>query len=479
NMPKIIKAKLFAVIFILSVSFIFFSCEKGTEIVGGGPDENASDEENSVTLTGQVINGLTQTPIDSATILIVGGLSDIILTADDQGRFDTTISTNVNLNLAYYTYKMGYYIDTTLVYAMVNRVVNQIIRLYPISSTGGIPSGDPVSIFLKTQSAPFIGVRASGSEETARLIFVVQDSSGIPIDLDHSVDVSFTFGAAPGGGELLSPASVKTNDIGEAAVNLTSGTISGTVQIIATIRLPNLTITSLPVSITIHGGLPDAAHFSIAPQYLNFAGYNIYGLTDVISAYVGDKYGNPVRPETSVYFTSTGGIIEGSTKTNELGIGSVQLVSADPKPFDTEWEINGLGAGFAEIKAHTSDENQTIIYDSIIVLFSGVPGITINPTSFDIPNGGQQLFNYTVMDQNQNPLAGGTRISVEVAGDDAGLLGDVSFSLPDTQSPAWTQFSFILYDTKPDTTKYVPVGLGVVSEGPNGRASVTITGHKR
>ncbi|HSR19042.1 MAG TPA: hypothetical protein VLM39_13195, partial [Ignavibacteriaceae bacterium] len=173
-MPKIIKAKLFAVIFILSVSFIFFSCEKGTEIVGGGPDENASDEENSVTLSGQVINGLTQTPIDSATILIVGGLSDIVLTADDQGRFDTTISTDVNLNLAYYTYKAGYYIDTTLVYAMVNRVVNSIIRLYPISSTGGIPSGDPVSIFLKSQSAPFIGVRASGSEETARLIFVVQ-----------------------------------------------------------------------------------------------------------------------------------------------------------------------------------------------------------------------------------------------------------------------------------------------------------------
>jgi hypothetical protein len=42
-----------------------------------------------------------------------------------------------------------------------------------------------------------------------------------------------------------------------------------------------------------------------------------------------------------------------------------------------------------------------------------------------------------------------------------------------------TQFSFILYDTKPDTTKLVPVAISVVSEGPNGRASRTITGHKR
>ncbi|HSR16921.1 MAG TPA: hypothetical protein VLM39_02420, partial [Ignavibacteriaceae bacterium] len=175
-------------------------------------------------------------------------------------------------------------------------------------------------------------------------------------------------------------------------------------------------------------------------------------------------------------FTTTGGIIVGSTKTDEQGIGSVQLISADPKPFDAKY---GLGAGFAEIEARTSDENLNVITDRIIVLFSGVPGITINPTSFDIPNAGQQQFDYTVMDQNQNPLAGGTRISVDVAGDDAGLLGDVSFNLPDTQSPLWTQFRFILYDTKPDTTKLVPVGLSIVTEGPNGRASVTITGHKR
>ncbi|HVO73736.1 MAG TPA: hypothetical protein VMT35_06910, partial [Ignavibacteriaceae bacterium] len=369
NMPKDIRAKLFAIMLILSVSFVFYSCEKGTEITGGTPSDNTTPEENTVRLTGQVINGLTQTPLDSATIIIMGGLSDIILNVDNQGRFDTTLNTDATLFLTYYTYKPGFYIDTTNVTGIVNRVVNTIIRLFPVSSTGGIPSGDPVSIFLKSQSAPFIGVRASGSEETARLTFIVQDSSGIPVDLDHSVDVSFTFGAAPGGGELLSPATVKTNTDGEAAVNLTSGTISGTVQIIATIYMPNRTITSLPVSITIHGGLPDDAHFSIAPQLLNFAGYDIYGLNDVISAYVGDKYGNPVRTETSVYFTTKGGIIEGSTKTNEMGIGSVKLISADPKPFDTKY---GLGAGFAEIKAHTSDENQKLIYDSIIVLFSGV-----------------------------------------------------------------------------------------------------------
>jgi hypothetical protein len=475
-MPKLLKAKLIAGIFFLSVSFIFLSCEKGTEIVGGSNVETPTEEESTITLTGQVINGLTQTPIDSATILIVGGENDIMLTVDDQGRFDTTISTDVNVNFAYFTYKSGFFIDTTYVFAAVNRVVNTIIRLYPVSSTGGIPSGDPVSIFLASQSAPSIGVRASGSEETARIIFVVQDSAGIPIDLDHSVDVSFSFGAAPHGGEILSPTTVKTNASGEAIVNLTSGTIAGTVQIIARITIGSRTITSLPVSIAIHGGLPESSHFSIASQYLNFAGYNIYGLRNSITAYVGDKYGNPVRPETAVYFTTTGGIIVGSTLTNDQGIGSVDLISADPKPVHPD---PLLAEGFAIITATTADENQAAISDQIIVLFSGIAQVNVNPTSFDMANGGSQLFTYYVGDQNGNPLAGGTSISVAPEGADMKIQGDVDFSLPDTQSPAWTQFSFLIYDSQPDSAKLVPASVTVSATGLNGKASQTVFGQKR
>lgn len=473
-MPKFLKAKLFAGIFILSVSFIFLSCEKGTEIVGGSNTETPPEEESIVTLTGQVINGLTQTPLDSAYILIIGGENDIMLTVDEQGRFDTTISTNINLNLAYFTYKSGYFIDTTYIFAAINRVINTIIRLYPVSSTGGIPSGDPVSIFLASQSAPSIGVRASGSEETARIIFVVQDSAGVPVDLDHSVDVTFSFGAAPNGGEILSPTTVKTNSSGEAVVNLTSGTIAGTVQIIARIQMGARTITSLPVGIAIHGGLPDGNHFSIASQYLNFAGYNIYGLRNAITAYVGDKYGNPVRPETAVYFTTTGGIIVGSTLTNDQGIGSVDLISADPKPIHPV-----LAEGFAIITATTADENSVTISDQALILFSGIAGVEVNPTSFDMPNGGSQLFTYYVGDQNGNPLAGGTSISITPKGADIEIQGDVNFSLPDTQSPAWTQFSFLIYDSKPDSAKLVPASVTISTNGPNGKASQTVFGQKR
>ena len=196
-------------------------------------------------------------------------------------------------------------------------------------------------------------------------------------------------GAGPGGGEFLSPQSIETNFSGVASVNLTSGIKAGAVQVIAKVCLATSTLTSLPVAITIHGGLPDFAHFSIAPELLNFPGYNIFGLEDPIVAFVGDKYANPVRPETAVYFTTSGGIIEGSTLTNQLGIGSVNLISAVPRPNHPTF-----GEGFATITATTIDENSTAISRETIVLFSGIPQVAINPTSINVPNGGSQFSVY-------------------------------------------------------------------------------------
>jgi hypothetical protein len=255
------------------------------------------------------------------------------------------------------TYKKDYKLDsTTVIVTDVNQVAIPQIRLKELTGSGGSVSGDPVSIYLADITSTVIGVKESGSVETTRITFVVQDSSGIPIDEDHSVVVNFELGAGPGGGEFLSPYSVETNSEGLAAVNLTSGIKAGAVQVIAKINFLSNVITSLPVGVTIHGGLPDYDHFSIAPEDLNFPGYNIFGLTDPITTFVGDKYANPVRPETAVYFTTTGGIIQGSALTDESGIGVVDLISALPHPIHPT-----LGAGFATVTASTIDENSNNI----------------------------------------------------------------------------------------------------------------------
>lgn len=465
-----LKKRFVEIVLLLIFSVIINSCQSDTQVSGVGEEQQT---QKTVQLNGQVISKLTGIPIDSAQVL-VNGLSDLfVLYTDSQGKFNGTITVTSSVNLTLVVAKENYVTDSVNVFVSGNSdVVVPTIKL-DFKSTSSVPSGEPVSIFVLSQSAKSIGVRESGAEETARITFVVQDSAGIPIDLDHSVDVKFRFGASPGGGEVLTPPVIKTNNNGQAAVNLTSGTKAGVVQIIAEITLPTKTITSIPVPISIHGGLPDYDHFSIAPAQLNFAGYNIYGLLNPITAYVGDKYANPVRPLTSVYFTTTGGIIEGSIQTNAQGIGTTNLISALPQPNHPIF-----GPGFATITATTADQNSMNISRELIVLFSGVPQMSASPTSFAIPNGGIQEFNYTLSDQFGNPLAPGTSITISVEGEDVGLAGDIGITLPDTQNKIWTQFHFFVWDAKVEEDKLTQAVITIKSDGPNGKAQVIISGTK-
>lgn len=467
-------------ILIISATFIVNSCQDNQEVISAGinnNNNNGTGDDSTGTITfvsGQVISNLTGIPLDSAIVRIVGNQIDEGVFTDGQGKYSFEFDLTANSNLTIIAYKGGFLTDTTsatIEPGSINTI--PLIKLEPVTS-GTKPSGDPVTVYLAAQTTATIGVKESGDVETAQLVFEVQDSAGVPMDIDHSVDVFFRFGISPGGGEEISPAVVKTNDLGQATVNLTSGYKAGVVQIIAEVFLPNKTIASLPVAISIHGGLPDYDHFSIAPELLNFPGFNIFGLIDPISAYVGDKYANPVRETTSVYFTSTGGYIAGSTQTDELGVGTVELISALPHPVDPFF-----GEGFAKITGTTIDENSQNISRDIYVLFSGVPVVTIDPITFDIPNAGSQSFNYYVGDQNGNPLAGGTTVSVSVDGENVAALGELNFEIPDTQSQLWTQFNFLVYDVQDTVETSTPVSITVSADGPNGKANITIYGNSR
>jgi hypothetical protein len=465
-------SKFFIGIFaLITFSMLITNCKQESEIVSGGGDLPLPGSKSII--SGQVISQQTNFPLDSALVQIFGTTINLVILTDSQGKFLFEVELDSGEGLMLMTYKENYLPDTAEVTVVVGENLNvPVIALEELeNNNGGGPTGDPISIFLSSISSTTIGVKESGSEETTLLVFVVNDSSGRPIDLDHSVIVNFRLGSGPGGGEFLSPYSSPTNNSGQATVSLTSGTKAGAVQVIAEIDLGSEMITSLPVGITIHGGLPDYVHFSIAPVRVNFAGYNIFGLKDQIVAFVGDKYANPVRPETAVYFTTTGGIIEGSTLTDNQGIGSVELISAEPRPFHQT-----LGAGFATVTASTVDENSAIISRETIVLFSGIPQISVTPTSINIPNAGSQSFSYYVGDQNGNPLAGGTSISVTVEGEDIDAQGDLDVSLPDTQSPAWTQFNFLVYDLTDTVNVAKPLTIRIQSTGPNGDGFITISG---
>jgi hypothetical protein len=326
-------------------------------------------------------------------------------------------------------------------------------------------------LYLYSQSAPSIGVKESGSLEAVQIVFEVLDSSGIPITQDNKVFVRFNMTSNPGGGEYLFPDSTETNSFGRAAVTLNAGTIAGVVQVIASIFAYGNLIQSSPVVIAIYGGLPDINHFDVASELLNYPAYGILGYVIPFTAYAGDKYSNPVRPNTTVYFSTTSGIIGGSAQTGTNGAATVELIT---QPFP-----NYTKPGFFEVTASTIDENSNLIYSRSLRLLSGYPFLDISPSTIDIQNGGSQVFLFTVSDQNNNPLAKGTRISVSAEEGDITLFGDIDITLPDTQSETFTQFTFTAFDSEPVTTDPKNAIITIQCSGPNGDESLSISGISR
>ena len=128
------------------------------------------------------------------------------------------------------------------------------------------------------------------------------------------------------------------------------------------------------------------------------------------------------------------------------------------------------------VNANTIDENEQSISTSTRILFSGYPMLDISPTTFNIPNDGSQSFTYTVWDINGNPLAPGNNYSVSVTtSGDAEAGGDVSISMPDVQFGN-TSFHFTVVDSKPEEVKPSAITISVESSGPNGRASISVSG---
>ena len=437
--------------------------------------DSPSDGNNDklAVLSGQVLDSNTLNPIANAGLIVLD-FPEISGLTNSSGFFTLEIETEVSLDIQIRVFKDDYYPDTLSLLAVPGSQQSNITISLESRTTVTPSSGSAASVILFGASPNPIGVRQSGAPEVSEVSFQVQDSAGIPVDLNNSVQVNFAVVSGPNGGEFINPTSGFTASGGLVKTSLFSGTIAGVVQLMATVNSGGQNIISKPVAVSIHGGLPDSAHFSLAVEKLNFPGWAYYGLRDLITAYVGDKYSNPVRPGTPVYFSTTGGIIEGSTLTGPSGEGSVNLISAAPKPVHPTY-----GPGFATVTGRTSDENFNQIEAYALVLFSGVPYISVNPTLINVSNGGSQSFNFTVADINGNPMSAGTSISVSVETGDVKAIGNTGETLPDTQSPAWTNFSFVLTDSKPDSNAVNQVGVKISTQGPNGNLTYSIFGTAR
>ncbi|HYE57023.1 MAG TPA: hypothetical protein VD948_00895 [Rhodothermales bacterium] len=453
--------------------------------------EPLEDDGGVVTLSGQVLNKDTGLPVKGAFVL-VQPLNKRV-EADSAGRYNLEVEVDSAVTLTLVASKTGFTSASVEVLAMGGRTLDVPTLQITPQGEAERTSGRPSNILLLAQTAQTIGVRESGSEEVTGITFQVADSVGRPVILNQGTTVSFLIGQGPGGGEFISPASGRTDNNGKVTANLSSGTKAGVVQVVAEMNIGGRVVRSQPVAITIHGGLPNQAHFSIGPRTFNFPGLNTLGLTNDISVIVGDKYSNPVRPGTAVYFSSTHGVVAGSTTTDQDGRGSVKLSSGNPLPAN----------GVVVVTATTVDENRQTVVGRTPLLFTGVPVASISPRSAAL----NTVYTLDVADQNGNPLAAGTTISVRADGENIKVAGSSSVTLGETAffdgardrnndgspdgvrdgdaldyddvrtGPGITRFTFqvIRAETKPDSPAPSLAAIVVTIDGPNGKLEFVLT----
>lgn len=207
----------------------------------------------------------------------------------------------------------------------------------------------------------------------------------------------------------------------------------------------------------------------VAGSDINCPGLGYVGLCTSVGVLLGDKFSNPVKQGTAVYFNSTGGVIQGSGAghTDANGFVNVDVFAGNPYPVHPT-----LGDGYATITATTVGEEDQNIVQEVTVLFSGQPvpsKIQLDPETFDIPNGGSQIFHLTVTDINDNPLPNGTTITLEVS-DGLDVEGDDNLEVPNTLfgGEGITEFSFILLDADIDEDNQVDTQVTVIVESPQG-----------
>ncbi len=338
-------------------------------------------------------------------------------------------------------------------------------------------SGEAAHIEVYGSHVQHIYVLGSGLAETARIYFLVTDAQGVPVDYDHRVQVRFSILNGPHGGEYVFPDTMTTHG-GQVYTVLSSGIVAGPVQIQASITQSGATIQAVPIRMAIFGGLPDPAHFSLASDILNIAGLKFSGLLDHITAFVGDRYSNPVAPGTVVYFSSDYGIVDGSAVTDDLGRATVQFLTASPRP------PSPADSAFVHITGWTfrdSLQENLISSRTRVLLTDNTAPIQVSPTTFSYNLTNTPVnFAYAVSDIWGLPIIGDSRI--RVTSTDGDVYGDTDVTIQDTQQsgPGSTQFAFTWApgDSLDAPEVYINIKVTTPNDG-NGYRSLSIAGFKQ
>src|SRR6266513_1981085 len=200
-------------------------------------------------------------------------------------------------------------------------------------------SATPKNITLK-------GTGGAGLQESSQVIFKVVDTGGNPIG---GQSVSFTLSTNVGGitfaNGLTTSTAISDGTTVQAVVTVNSGTISTPVRVLATtVTSTGVTLSTQSDQLTVTTGIPDQDRFSISATILNIEGWNLDGITTILTARLSDHFSNPVPDGTSVTFVAEGGQM-GSTCSTITGACSATMTSAAFRPLNGRVTVLAYAVG--------------------------------------------------------------------------------------------------------------------------------------
>lgn len=204
-------------------------------------------------------------------------------------------------------------------------------------------SADTTNISLR-------GTGGFGRQEYSTLKFQVSDQTGNKV-AGKMVDFLFSDSNAVQtvGGLTLNPASATSAADGTVTTLVTAGTIPTSVRVVATIHGSSPLITTLSDVLIVSTGVADQKHFSLSTEIGNCEGWNFDQDCSIVTAMLGDHFGNPVPDGTAVNFTAEGGLVDASCVT-----GSMPPPGATPLGQTTNSKV-GPGSGSCSVLLRASN----------------------------------------------------------------------------------------------------------------------------
>jgi hypothetical protein len=356
---------------------------------------------------GGSVEGVVVTFAESQSALLKFAPSSRTALTDSTGKATIDLSANDAANTGATT------VNASATVAASSVTASKSIQITAASSGGGAPAVPAAINFIGSNPSGTAivikGTGGTGRSESAILSFRVVDLSNAPI---NGVAVTFSINA-DNGGATISPTTATSNSDGLVSTTVSSGINPASIVVQASAGSAPV-VTSQSDTLIVSNSVPFEGGFEIVAAKYNLDGRKTGDSTD-ITAYVRDKFGNPVPDGVAVNFVTNYGAVASSTLggcTTVNGICKVVFRVQDPRPIS-----DGIATVTATLRV--GDGSTVIAPQSLQINMAGASGssyMAVDPTTL-APitqlrlTSCKQSFELMLSDGSGHAPAAGTTIS--------------------------------------------------------------------